>query len=687
MPFLHFKLTTFFKNPWTVKVLFFFVAPLLTGCNSYSTIDEHPEYFEDIYRQVDSLRHIQKKSEAINLLDSAYHAFPNPGIGDLCSIDSIKYEIYFSDEVDMLKALTYADTIMNIASQRLGDDKYAKLYVLSLNYKGNCFRRLKRFDEGVRYYTLAEEAVKKYVKEKCEMNYSGSSVADMFYARQMYLQAARYFLAYSKDLISFCGINKYQHLMTVQGCLSNTAFGYLRAGLYDSAAYYQDLALSTIERNENRFTAENLNFAYAKGVIYAGQAEVLVAKGRIEEAENLYKKSIEVVAASRLDVLYVQSVQEKLIELYLRENKSDSAEIKLSDFKASLDTFPVQEHLISWYRLKIRNFAKQNKADSVFAYQTRYDTIRDLAFSKDMSIANNDISREFENLQLNYSNDTLKRESKLKNQYLIVSVIIFLMAAVIAAQIWHILRKARRLNLRIQAKNDELERAFTSLEQSLKENARIMKIVAHDLKNPISAMKNLAYSILKKEPEGPGRNAFETIHDSSMNSLALINELLYEKKDFSQATKEVVNLKKVLEQSVALLQAKANEKSQKLNLHAEYVIACINGGEMWRVISNIINNAIKFSHRNSQISIRLEKKGDKALLSVADSGIGIPVELADKIFEVSEDARRSGTAGEQSYGLGLSISRKIVEGHNGRIWFESKSGSGSVFFVELPCMN
>jgi len=71
-------------------------------------------------------------------------------------------------------------------------------------------------------------------------------------------------------------------------------------------------------------------------------------------------------------------------------------------------------------------------------------------------------------------------------------------------------------------------------------------------------------------------------------------------------------------------------------------------------------------------------------ISVKDHGIGIPPEMKDKIFDMFTEAKRSGTAGEQSFGLGLAISKQIVEAHGGRIWFESRQGKGTTFFIDLP---
>ena len=80
----------------------------------------------------------------------------------------------------------------------------------------------------------------------------------------------------------------------------------------------------------------------------------------------------------------------------------------------------------------------------------------------------------------------------------------------------------------------------------------------------------------------------------------------------------------------------------------------------------------------------MEEKPLSILIAVKDNGIGIPPEIAEKLFAMNADVQRQGTDGEKSFGLGLAISKQIIEAHNGSIWFESIPGFGTTFFVELP---
>lgn len=245
-------------------------------------------------------------------------------------------------------------------------------------------------------------------------------------------------------------------------------------------------------------------------------------------------------------------------------------------------------------------------------------------------------------------------------------------------------KQLKRHNREIRLKNEELQLMFNSLEQSHMENTRIIKIVAHDLKNPIGGIKSLSVHLLKKDIPELVRGPLELIRDACANSMALINELLVHKKEVSDLQNELVDIGKLLTQCVELLQEKATEKKQQLIGTTEFALVRVNRQKIWRAVSNIINNAIKFSPDNADIHVRMEKKDITVLISVQDSGIGIPEALKEKMFTMSPEVSREGTAGELSHGLGLSITKQIVEEHNGNIWFESKEGKGSVFFIELP---
>jgi len=320
-------------------------------------------------------------------------------------------------------------------------------------------------------------------------------------------------------------------------------------------------------------------------------------------------------------------------------------------------------------------------------YLRQYIKLRDSIEVRNKTFAATDVSRNFENKEQRAINESLIRNNQLKSLYLIVVRPLTLMAFIIIFLIKKNLKRSARHIRELNQKNLELAKAFASLEQSHKEKNRIVSIVAHDLRNPISAIRNLVFSLLKKEQHEQQRDTLELIETSCINSLMLIGDLMNDQMQESEAEKEMVDMALLLKNCVALYQAKAGQKNQQINLETEHADVLLNTHNMWRVISNVIDNAIKFSMPDSAINVKLDKKPASVLLSVKDKGIGIPDDLQRKIFDKPEEAKRKGTSGEDTHGLGLAISKQIVEEHHGKIWFESKLNKGSTFYIELPLLN
>jgi signal transduction histidine kinase len=117
-----------------------------------------------------------------------------------------------------------------------------------------------------------------------------------------------------------------------------------------------------------------------------------------------------------------------------------------------------------------------------------------------------------------------------------------------------------------------------------------------------------------------------------------------------------------------------------------YVVAHVDPGRIEQVLANLIGNAIKYSPQGGSIEISLSAEADvqEVRLSIRDAGIGIPVEEQAHLFRRFARASNSSPYGITGTGLGLYLCRELVERHDGRIWFESREGRGSTFFIVLP---
>ena len=247
------------------------------------------------------------------------------------------------------------------------------------------------------------------------------------------------------------------------------------------------------------------------------------------------------------------------------------------------------------------------------------------------------------------------------------------------------IEQQNKLLAEIGEQNARMITTLHALEQSQADNTKMMQVVAHDLRNPIGAIKMTASALLARPDRmEKERKLLEIIQRSASNSLDLVNDLLQMQGRPQDLKKEPVELSAMLCHCTDLLRHQAEAKKQRFSLQVVPVIILSSREKLWRVISNLVSNAIKFSPHNTMINIVLETVPGYAIVAVEDQGIGIPADMKDSIFGMFPGSQRVGTSGEPSFGLGLAISKQIVEAHGGKIWFESSPGKGTTFFVDLP---
>ena len=109
----------------------------------------------------------------------------------------------------------------------------------------------------------------------------------------------------------------------------------------------------------------------------------------------------------------------------------------------------------------------------------------------------------------------------------------------------------------------------------------------------------------------------------------------------------------------------------------------IHKSKFKRAVNNILTNAIKFTPANGYIGLSTSQSEHELLIKIKDSGIGIPLSTQPYVFNKLTKAKRTGTDGEKSIGLGLYITKQIIEFHDGQLWFESDEKSGTTFFIKL----
>ena len=214
-------------------------------------------------------------------------------------------------------------------------------------------------------------------------------------------------------------------------------------------------------------------------------------------------------------------------------------------------------------------------------------------------------------------------------------------------------------------------------------------IVSHDLRNPVNAVKMLTGAILGTERSSPlPLDVIEystIIRQASEQMDSLIRDLLDVTRIEAGRLKvetAPTDIRDLLDDALGTLSPVANAKSIQLQLSTDPGLPMVAADRerIRQALSNLIGNSVKFSPRGSFIDLRAARKDGEVVVSVSDRGPGMNEEQLSHAFDRFWQSRRTDREGA---GLGLTITRGIIEAHGGRIWVESKPGFGSTFSFTL----
>lgn len=235
---------------------------------------------------------------------------------------------------------------------------------------------------------------------------------------------------------------------------------------------------------------------------------------------------------------------------------------------------------------------------------------------------------------------------------------------------------------------EQLQNTNKELSVAQEQKNRILNTVAHDLRSPVNNISGICHIMLSDKEFTPAQKELVQLAlHASDTSLTLINELLQNNSvTVHQLSLKTLDLNLLIKEAVALLQVSAAKKDCRIaeNYWMGELVVQADKHRIIRVLTNLVNNAIKFSAAGSVISIQTNRQDNHAVFAVCDTGIGIPKEDQERVFDMLTHTRRRGTEGEISYGMGLSICQEIIEAHGGKINLESEVGKGSCFSVQLP---
>ncbi|PSR54831.1 hypothetical protein AHMF7605_15635 [Adhaeribacter arboris] len=256
----------------------------------------------------------------------------------------------------------------------------------------------------------------------------------------------------------------------------------------------------------------------------------------------------------------------------------------------------------------------------------------------------------------------------------------------------YVIAFAQDITERLEAEN-ELKKAKIKAEQSAKSKELFLANMSHEIRTPMNGILGMAALLKKTDLNDTQQNYLKLIKESAQNLLVIINDVLDVAKIESgklKLEKIPFNVNEILQSAHQSLTYKAEEKDILLRLKPLSLATPLVAGDPYRltqILINLLSNAIKFTEEGKvELAAEIVKETifDYTLcFSVTDTGIGIPVNKLDKIFESFVQANSDTTRKYGGTGLGLSICKNLVELQGGRIWVKSKPRQGTTFTFEL----
>jgi len=280
----------------------------------------------------------------------------------------------------------------------------------------------------------------------------------------------------------------------------------------------------------------------------------------------------------------------------------------------------------------------------------------------------------------------LGKSNVLTAQLIFINIAIFTVALGIALVL------TKQITAAQKRAEDELQQKTRAVEEASQLKSEFLANMSHELRTPLNAVIGFSELMMDEVPgkiNDEQRECLGDILDSGQHLLNLINDVL----DLSKVEAgkielklQDLNLAAVIADVVKTVEPMLDDSKHKLEVSVEEGLPQVRADKsrLKQIFLNLLSNAVKFTPPGGKLAIEASSAGDRCQVSVVDNGVGIKKEDRERIFEVFTRAETLPDEKEEGSGLGLALTRQLVEIIGGKIWVESEYGKGSRFTFTLP---
>lgn len=651
--------------------------------------------------EFDTLKQLQQELACLQEAAALLEVTPDAALE--CEVYALFSSTYMHLE-NLFLALEYAEKARLIAD-RLNDNGLLSLALLNV---GNINLKFRKYEDSIKSFQHAMEYAEKQDNEKrmiacfnslavCYWRLKNWELCEKYLRlamEQMTEGSAHYYLILNNIGLIFVEQGRYSE--AEKNLLRSLKFNRESGSSFSLALNLSNLADLEVRRGnieraigyaqESLETAEALQSQYILARTYRHLARAYVLQDDLEKGEYYLLQSMK-YAREMDDKAEQIETQEVLFDLY-RER---------GNFREALAIQTEVNHLQN----ELLNV--QSRTESIL-FNVRYESeskerkIQLLLKEKELA----DLKAREQNLQmmrtekeLEIAEQTQQFQIKLRN-VMILALSGFAVGIVVMLVLFTGERKLRKhfsqQKLELDEANANLQSINQQLEATNREKDDILGIVAHDLRNPLAVQIGLG-QLLMEGAEGMELEDVKEYARDIVSSSTRMNEIITLllnanklEQGVIQPNLQQVALSELLLQVCQTHQFQIKEKHQTLLHEIPVDLPCLvsDPSLLLQIFDNLLSNAVKYSPAFNKIWLLAERIDERVEIRVEDEGPGVLPEEQSLLFEKYKTTSNPTTAGESAIGLGLSIAKQLVEMLGGKIWYEARSGGGSVFSVTFP---
>jgi len=655
----------------TILLLFCFVS-----CHqSQRTETEEVAYWN--HRFADSAHRIlyaqEDSGDAFRFYDSSLQAAATTDLYPYATRYWLAANYHYFFTQDNSATARYIDSALSLFHTPALRNQYPRTYVGFLIFGGDIAFRLQQYRKANEYYFKAKKLADALL-DPCERKAFHYSIAMVLFHQQNYNESKNFFKQ-AFDLQATCAPQTTANALQQQEIQSNIGLCYTELKNFDSAMIHFNKALQIANQYKDSFGTVVMDKIY--GVIYGHKGAIALAKGNLQKAEQLKRKSIELNDKEGYEVEHAQRMKLQLIDVYYSRGDVDSMSKLHNELAPTIGSSNPKTQM-KWLRSKGSYFDQINQADSALFYYQQYYWLMDSVSVAQKELIAADVATQLSEKEKELQIALLKNDQHITLISLWVTIIFSGMAVSILYLIYQNYRRSKK-NLTISlALNEEIRQQKAAREEEAKQQHKLITeaviqaqesersvigLELHDNINQVLTTVKLHNEMLLEGIGDP-----KVILPRTLNYLQnCINEIRGLSKRLSAPTLGKISLEESVKDLIDSIDLTSKVRINRQISGME--LGCLNQDihiGIYRILQEQINNILKHAEA-TEVTIKLERRENFIHLLITDNGKGFQVHTSRN-------------------GIGLMNMRTRAENLSGTFEINSKPGKGCCVEVVVPCM-